>query len=152
MRQSMGVANSQTRLSDWTELISLGGQLRPHQETVRRPQRMRWLVGNHTRNGHEFEQTLGGSDGQGSLACCSPCGHKELDTTELLNNIVGSSLPDQGWKHSPPYTGRWSQPLDQQASPQGLFPTNLDTSLKSDWRKQLHLHCWGRCALRDPSF
>ena len=93
---------------------------------------MRWLVGNHTRNGHEFEQTLGGSDGQESLACCSPCGHKELDTTERLNNIVGSSLPDQGWKHSPPYTGRWTQPLDQQASPQGLFPTNLDTSLKSD--------------------
>ena len=37
-------------------------------------------------NGHEFEQTLGNSEGQGSLACCSPWGHKELDTTERLNN------------------------------------------------------------------
>ena len=33
-------------------------------------------------NGHEFEQTLRNSEGQGSLACCSPCGHKEMDTTE----------------------------------------------------------------------
>ena len=37
-------------------------------------------------NGHEFEQTLGDSEGQGSLACCSPWGHKESDTTEKLNN------------------------------------------------------------------
>ena len=33
----------------------------------------------------EFEQALGVGDGQGSLACCSPWGHKELDTTEWLN-------------------------------------------------------------------
>ena len=33
----------------------------------------------------EFEQTLGVGDGQGSLACCSPWGCKELDTTEHLN-------------------------------------------------------------------
>ena len=32
-------------------------------------------------NGHEFEQTPGSSKGQESLACCSPRGHKELDTT-----------------------------------------------------------------------
>ena len=36
-------------------------------------------------NGHEFKQYLGDGDGQGSLACCSPWGHKELDTTEWLN-------------------------------------------------------------------
>ena len=34
----------------------------------------------HGLNGHEF---AGGGDGQGGLACCSPCGHKESDTTEL---------------------------------------------------------------------
>ena len=39
----------------------------------------------HQLNGHEFEQDLGVDDGQGSLACCSPWGHKELDTTEQLN-------------------------------------------------------------------
>ena len=35
----------------------------------------------HQLNGHEFEQTAGDSEGQGSLACCSPWGHKELDMT-----------------------------------------------------------------------
>ena len=37
-------------------------------------------------NGHEFEQAPGDGEGQGSLACCSTWGHKELDTTEWLNN------------------------------------------------------------------
>ena len=31
----------------------------------------------HRLDGHEFEQTPGVGDGQGSLACCSPWGHKE---------------------------------------------------------------------------
>ena len=35
----------------------------------------------HRLNGHEFGQTLGDSEGQGSLACCSPRGHKETDMT-----------------------------------------------------------------------
>ena len=39
----------------------------------------------HRLNGHEFEQVLGAGDEQGSLACCSPWGHKESDTTEWLN-------------------------------------------------------------------
>ena len=39
----------------------------------------------HRLDGHEFEQALGVCDGQGSLACCSPWGHKESDTTEWLN-------------------------------------------------------------------
>ena len=34
----------------------------------------------------EFEQPLGDGDGQGGLACCSPWGHEELDTTSQLNN------------------------------------------------------------------
>ena len=32
-------------------------------------------------NGHEFEKTLGDSEGPGSLACCSSWGHKESDVT-----------------------------------------------------------------------
>ena len=54
-------------------------------------QRMRQLDGIHQLNGYEFEQALGVGDGQGSLTCCSPWGHKELDTTEQLNwteNII----------------------------------------------------------------
>ena len=39
-------------------------------------------------DGHEFEQALGVGDGQGSLVCCSPWGHKELDTTERLNTTA----------------------------------------------------------------
>ena len=38
----------------------------------------------------EFEQTLGDSEGQGRLSCCSPWGHKELDPTEQLNNYVAN--------------------------------------------------------------
>ena len=63
------------------------------------------MVGWHHRlNGHEFEQSPGIGDGQGSLACCSPQGHKELDMTEWLNwtelnketnwgAVVGKALP-----------------------------------------------------------
>ena len=44
------------------------------------------MVGWHHRlDGHKFEQAPGVSDGQGSLACCSPWGHKELDMTEQLD-------------------------------------------------------------------
>ena len=40
---------------------------------------VRW---HHLLNGHEFEQTLGDSEGQGSLACCSPWVRRESDTAE----------------------------------------------------------------------
>ena len=44
------------------------------------------MVGWHPSfNGHEFEQGLGVGEGQGILVCWSPCGCKELDTTERLN-------------------------------------------------------------------
>ena len=44
------------------------------------------MVGwHHEPNGHEFEQTPGVGDGQGGLACCSPWGPKESDTTDRLN-------------------------------------------------------------------
>ena len=44
----------------------------------------------HWLNGRGFEQAPGDSEGQGSLACCSPWGCKELDTTEqLINNKYG---------------------------------------------------------------
>ena len=36
-------------------------------------------------NGHEFEQAPGVGEGQGSLACCNPWGHKEPDMIERLN-------------------------------------------------------------------
>ena len=45
------------------------------------------MVGwHHWLNGHEFEQVPGDGGGQGNLACCSPRGCKESDTTEELSN------------------------------------------------------------------
>ena len=45
------------------------------------------MVGwHHQFNGHKFEQTLGDSEGQGSLVCCCSWCHKDSDTTEQLNN------------------------------------------------------------------
>ena len=45
-------------------------------------ERMRWLDGITDSDRHEFEQAPGDGEGQGSLACCSPWGHKESGTTE----------------------------------------------------------------------
>ena len=54
----------------------------------------------HRFDGHEFEQTLGDGDGQGTLACLSPWGHKESDMTERLNWTEGQptgSLSNSRW-------------------------------------------------------
>ena len=46
---------------------------------------MRWLDGiTNSMDMFEFEQAPGVVDRQGGLACCSPWGHKESDTTERL--------------------------------------------------------------------
>ena len=44
-------------------------------------------------NEHEFEQALGDGEGQENLACCSPWGHKYLDTTKQLNKSSPRALP-----------------------------------------------------------
>ena len=52
------------------------------------------MVGWHHRlNGHEFDQTPGDSEGQGSLVCCSPQGHKVRHDLKRLNNNVISKKP-----------------------------------------------------------
>ena len=56
----------------------------------RRRQRMRWLDG--ITNSTDIEQTLRESEGQETLACCSPWGCRDSDRTERLNN--------KGWKSS----------------------------------------------------
>jgi len=46
------------------------------------------MVGwHHQLNGHEFEQALGGSEGQGTLVYCRPWSCKQLDMTEQLNKM-----------------------------------------------------------------
>ena len=44
----------------------------------------------HRLNGHEFDEAPGDGEGQGSLACRSPWGRKESDTTEKLNKNKAS--------------------------------------------------------------
>ena len=59
------------------------------------------MVGWHHRlNGHEFEQTPGDSEGQGSLVCYSPWGHKELDMTDWTELSPFSVANFTSWKHS----------------------------------------------------
>ena len=48
----------------------------------------------HRLNGYQFEQTLGDSEGHGSLVCCSPWGHKEQEMTQRLNNPPFSPLTE----------------------------------------------------------
>ena len=63
----------------------------------------------HQLNGHEFEWTPGVGDGQGGLACCNSCGHKESDTTERLNwltDAFNQGFPDGASGKEPTYQGR----------------------------------------------
>ena len=54
------------------------------------------IVGWHHRlNRHEFEQAPGDAEGQGSLASCSPWGHKESSMTEQLNNRIFKELKEK---------------------------------------------------------
>ena len=46
----------------------------------------------HRLNGHEFEQTPGDGEGQGSLVCCSRWDRKESGMAERLNNSRADSL------------------------------------------------------------
>ena len=71
--------------------ISLQWILEPLNHPNKKPgthyQSLKGQVGWHHRlKGHEFELALGDGDGQGGLACCSPWGRKESDTTERLKN------------------------------------------------------------------
>ena len=53
------------------------------------------MVGWHRRlYGHEFEQTPGDGEWQGSLACCSPWGCKGLDTTEWLKTAANTEMTE----------------------------------------------------------
>jgi len=52
-------------------------------------------------NGHEFEKTPGDGEGQGSLVCCSPWGHKESYMTEWLNSSIWTVVYVAQTLHSP---------------------------------------------------
>ena len=71
------------------------------------------MVGRHHRlNGHEFEQALGDDEGQGRLACCSPWGRKESDTTEWLNNSKDLLKGRRTGQHVASLFGPWAYSPD----------------------------------------
>ena len=58
----------------------------------------------HQCNEHEREQTLGGSEGQGGLACCNPWGCRELDTTGRLKKTTNLPHIFLLFPFSPPHS------------------------------------------------
>ena len=69
--------------ADSLEKILMMAKIEDRRKSVTEKEMIGW---HHWLDGHEFEQTPGDGDGPGSLACCSPWGHKELDMTEQLNS------------------------------------------------------------------
>ena len=63
--------------------------------------KMAWW--HHWLSGHEFEQTPGVDNGQGSLVCCSPWDCKESDTTERMNNNIELNTFNISFKTAPGY-------------------------------------------------
>ena len=85
----------------------------------------------HWLNGQEFEQAAAVGDGQGSLACCSPRGHKELDTIEWLN----WQYPDHLWVNAwffCPESQRYKKGLHDRGESSMMF---CDFSMKYKTRK-----------------
>ena len=100
------------------------------------------IIGRHHRfSGHEFEQAMGLGDG---LVCCSPLGHKELDTTVWLNNNMPSTICEareitQGQISRESIKTFCSQIISREAD----YSSEIDNFRGSKWKR------WGR---RDSGF
>ena len=66
----------------WPDVKDAGKDWRRKEKQTTENEMVGWY---HQLDGHEFEQAPGVGDWEGHLACCSPWGHKELDTTKQLN-------------------------------------------------------------------
>ena len=83
------------------------------------------LVGwHHLLNGHQSEQTLGDSEGQGRLACCSPWGRKVSDMTGYLN---------RNFMNVPVFTRHCEMPASGAPFIPALLEHNADTSPAGRW-------------------
>ena len=65
--------------SDSLEKTLMLGKTRQEEKEITEDEMVEW---HHRLNGDESASTPGDGEGQGSLACCGPRGHKELDTSE----------------------------------------------------------------------
>ena len=134
--------NSNT-LATWCNVLTLWKgpwcweRLKAGEEGMTEAEMVRW---HHWLDGHEFGQVLGVGDRQGSFACCSPWGLKELDITEPLDwtdesesvsrSVMSYSLWPHGlysaWNSSGQSTGVGSHSLLQRIfSTQGSYPSLL---------------------------
>ena len=112
------------------------------------------MVGwHHGLNECEFGQVLGDSEGEGSLAYCSPWGCTELDIIELLNNnsiylhIWGSGVESPGWEVSV-HTAAPCAMLGCAGHPPGQgFPrVTVPHGGPGNPRRQYDCYNWGRGA------
>ena len=79
------------RANSWEKSLILE-RLRAGGEGVAEDEMVGW---HHGLNGHEFEQTLGDGEGQGSLVCCRPRGHEEPAVAERQPGAEGPSLSNR---------------------------------------------------------
>ena len=70
------------RTDSFEKTLNAGKDWRQEEKKTTQDEMVGW---HHGLNGHEFEQAPGVGDGQGSLVCCSPWGHKQSDMAEQLN-------------------------------------------------------------------
>ena len=122
------------------------------------------MVGwNHWFNRHEFEQALGNGGGQESLVCCSPWGHKGLDTTEQLdNNRLNEEKPPTCIAHMWGICREMLQLVSWHLFIQNLLrayyvPKVLLSGTHKEWDRDLYMRVWelpmdlwGFCSPRDP--
>ena len=102
------------------------------------------MVGwHHWLNGHEFEQSAGVGDGQGGLACCSPWGRKESNTTEQLNwtELDSKEIKPVSPKGNQPWifigrTDSEAKALKLQSPDANSWLTGKDPDAGKDWQQE----------------
>ena len=103
------------------------------------------MVGwHHWLNGHEFEQIPGDGEGQGSLACFSPWGHKESDMTEWLNNNNSIKGRKRISIRTMPCYARVNAVIQNLMFETGKkkFPCVLRMRISKSWKSQLTKYIW----------
>ena len=109
------------------------------QKGTKEDEMVRW---HHRLNGRDFEQAPGVGDGQGSLACCSLCGCKELDMTELLQRVGATEL--DWWEYVlrviHPYCKKYVCLKQQQTSLDCSFHSPLSAAVYLYFQMCMHVH------------
>ena len=122
--------------------------LKPHWMTLNKALPRIW---HHWLDGHEFEQVLGVSDGQGSRACCSPWGRKELDRTEQPNWMKLRSWDHQNVRchqeasvfSSNHYTRHWLRSLPMTAAHKPFSSTQAGArGVEKDLSSEIWVQVW----------